>query len=511
MNAKAGALVLLLVLIGLCLLLLKSGPEAPSTPRPQPAGGRSGTAESTLLFYCAAGIKPPVEAAVKAYEAEYDVRVQMQYGGSGTLLSNLQVAAGDLYLAADASYIAIARSKGLVAEALDAAYLKGGIAVAKGNPKGITGLADLLRDDVSFALANPDAASVGKFTRKVLTEHGQWDAISKAAFVYKPTVTEVANDIKLGTLDAGIIWDATAAQYPEIDFVATPEFDAHRKTVTVGILTSSKQPTRALHFARYLTARDRGLTHFAAHQYPTIAGDVWADIPEILLFSGAMLRPAIQDAITAFEQREGCRITPVYNGCGVLVSQMKVGGENPDAYFSCDITFMDMVEDRFESSVVVSSNEMVILVLKGNPKQIKGVADLARPGLRLGLSHPEKSALGALTKNMLETAGVYADILAAGNLALDSPTGDFLVNQLRAESLDAVIVYRSNALAGPTTLSECDLIPITGVNAMAHQPYAVARDSGHQQLMQRFLEGVTQESGKKTFLSYGFGWELGRQ
>ena len=35
----------------------------------------------TLVMYCAAGIKAPVEEIAKAYEAEYGVQIQLEYGG----------------------------------------------------------------------------------------------------------------------------------------------------------------------------------------------------------------------------------------------------------------------------------------------------------------------------------------------------------------------------------------------------------------------------------------------
>ena len=55
----------------------------------------------------------------RRYEEAYGVKVMLQYGGSGTLLNNLQLAdKGDLYLAADHSYTDIARGKGLIAEEL---------------------------------------------------------------------------------------------------------------------------------------------------------------------------------------------------------------------------------------------------------------------------------------------------------------------------------------------------------------------------------------------------------
>ena len=74
-------------------------------------------ASGQLLFYCAAGLKSAVQPLVEEYTRRYDADVQVQFAGSGTLLSNLQVAQlGDLYLAGDSSYLEIAREKGAVDE-----------------------------------------------------------------------------------------------------------------------------------------------------------------------------------------------------------------------------------------------------------------------------------------------------------------------------------------------------------------------------------------------------------
>src|SRR5439155_8799276 len=44
-------------------------------------------AEEPMLVYCAAGLRQPVEAAVTSYGG----RVQVQFGGSNTLLANAEV------------------------------------------------------------------------------------------------------------------------------------------------------------------------------------------------------------------------------------------------------------------------------------------------------------------------------------------------------------------------------------------------------------------------------------
>ena len=78
---------------------------------------------------------------------------------------------------------------------------------------------------------HPEAASIGKFTKKVLDQHGLWEGFEPT--VLFPTVNEIANAAKLGTIDAGIVWDAIAAQYSELDFVALPEFDAEVGSINV--------------------------------------------------------------------------------------------------------------------------------------------------------------------------------------------------------------------------------------------------------------------------------------
>lgn len=231
-----------------------------------------------LLVYCAAGSKPPVEEAANAFSEEFGVTVQLNYGGSGTLLSNLKVTnQGDIYIAADSSYTDLAREAGIVQKALPVAKQTPVIAVPKGNPKGVSGIADLLEQDLRIAFANPDAASIGRTTKKLLEQQGTWAAVNELISkhgVFKPTVTYVASDVKLGTVDAGIIWDANAAQFPELEIIPIEGSDAFTQNVTIGILKNSKQPTLALEFAHYLSAPEKGIPIFEKHGFEKLVVDV---------------------------------------------------------------------------------------------------------------------------------------------------------------------------------------------------------------------------------------------
>lgn len=457
-----------------------------------------------LLVYCAAGLKEPVLAAAAEYKQKYGVEIQFNFGGSQTILAQAEVGkTGDLYLPADESYLALARQKNLIDEVLPLATMRPVLGVKKGNPKNLTSLADVLRAGVTMSQVNPDAAAIGKVVRDVFRKRGQWDAIEKRMKVEKETVNNVAVDIAVGTVDCGFVWDAIVSQMSDkLEAIQLPEFRGVAAGISVSVLKSCQRPSEALRFARYLAARDKGLPLFKKDGFAPVDGDVWAEEPQIHLYSGAMLRAAIDPTVDEFERREGVQVIRHYNGCGILVSEMQADPKRPDAYFACDISFMDKVNNLFANPLNVASNQVVILVARNNPQNIKSLADLGRPGLRLGVGREEQAALGALTKELLVRAGCYDAVRR--NVVVESATADALVNQFIKDSLDAVVVYRSNAEGARDRLDIVHLPP----DARATQPFAVSKQSNHKYLMGRLLDALKSPASRRRFEDVGFVWLL---
>lgn len=466
--------------------------------------GHASSGQSPLMIYCAASNRAVMEDIRKAYEEETGRRVQVQYGSSQTLLSSLEVSRnGDLYLPADDSFLTVADDKNLIAEVLSIATMHAVVVVPKGNPKQITRFEDLLRDDVRTVQASPDSAAVGKLTRELLSQSGLWEKLHAATEGYRSTVTDVANDLLVGAADAGIVYDAVLSTYPDLTAVELPELAAATSQVSVGVLDFSTQPTAALHFARYITAADRGLERYQHYGFRTSPGDHWAETPELTLFAGSMLRPAIEETIDKFERREGVHVSRNYNGCGILVAQMK-SGQHPDAYFACDTEFMRQMGDLFPNSVDVSQNELVILVQKGNPHNIKSLKDLTRPGLRVGIGHENQCAMGWITQNTFREGGLQTEVMA--NVTVQTPTGDMLVNQMRSGSLDAAVAYLSNAAGSGDFL---DAVQILGIScSTAIQPWGIATDSRYPQTMARLFTALASAESQTVFAAEGFRWNL---
>lgn len=472
-----------LLLGGLCVALMVRMNRGPASATRHEA--------STLTVWCASGIKGPIEELSLAYERAYHTRIQLRYGGSGALLGGIEASReGDLLIAADSSYLADLRKKKLAAESIPLAGMRPALAVAKRNPKNIRGWRDLLdRSDVKLGLCHPETAAIGRTIHDIAQKRGDWTDLTKRATVQKPTVTELSADVIAGALDAAFLWDQMASASPALDVVPCPELDGLSATVPAIVLTSCADPASALHFARWLASPEHGAPVFRSHHFHAEGGDAWEESPEMTLFSGSVNRPAIERILENFCTREGARVKTVYNGCGVLCATMRAADKNsaglPDAYYACDICFVPPVADLFSEAIRVTETDIVIAVPAENPHQIRTLSDLAKPGLRLGVCDVKQSALGFLTERLLDRAAL---LNAVGERVVSRvPTGDLLVNQLRAGSLDAAIVYKSNL----ATLNGV-IVPvlIDHPAAKAIQPYAVGDKSRHRQLASRLLEAV---------------------
>jgi len=258
----AASVVVVAVLIG---LLMFREPSPPSS-----SGAPATSSPATLLLYCAAGLQPPVNELMSAYEASHHVHIELQVAGSGSLLSQIVIGGGDVFLAADRLYLDQASQKHLSPLIVPIAYQFPVILVFKGNPKHITGLNDLLNPDVRLSLADPQRAAIGRVVSGLLEKDDRWEALWKKAVTHRATVNEVGTDVKLVGADAGIVWNTTAAQLPDLQVVHVPEFDRSKNEIAVGLLSSSKDPQLAQDFIHYLSDPDQGLRVFARYGYEVV-------------------------------------------------------------------------------------------------------------------------------------------------------------------------------------------------------------------------------------------------
>jgi len=479
-----------------------------------------------LLMYAAAGLRQPAEKIATQYEEEYGIAVELQFGGSNTLLNQLQVNkfdTSDLLLVADDFYTDKAFSLGLAAEVLPIATQRPVIAVRKDSALKIEAIDDLLEASVRVSMPDPDQAACGKAVKEALdgiaianeTLWSKFSAHVTANGVFKPTVNDVATDVALGAVDAGIVWDSTiamSANRDQLKAIPLDVFNSKSETVSLAILTSSTQPTSALRFGRYLAASDRGLRVFEESGMRALEGDAWHETPELTFFCGAVNRRAAEQVVDEFQQREGVVVNTVYDGCGTLTSRMKTidrqqtGLGFPDIYLACDRYYFDNVQEWFQEDVDVSDMEIVLTVPKGSEK-VRSLADLTKPGVRVAIGRPDQCALGALTRQLLQQAELYESLMSkqsqSAELVVEKPSSALIVPDVVTGHVDVGVAYLTDVLAGG---DQVEVIHIDTPHNVAIQPFSIARTSGQKQLARRFFTHLAKS--REAFESLGFHFRI---
>ncbi|MFH0919754.1 MAG: substrate-binding domain-containing protein [Fibrobacterota bacterium] len=205
-----------IVLSSLGAVLMVAAPAAPISPA-EPS--------QSIFVYCAAGMRKPVEELSKEFESRKGVRVELTYDGSNKLLGQIKLTRkGDVYIAGDADYIDMARKESLAGETRTLCWFVPVIMVKKGNPLKIRTLADLTRPGVRLGQGDDRAAAVGRLMPKILALN-KVDSVAwaKNVLLVTPTVNELGLAVKLGTLDATVVWTAIANNYTAVaDTVMIP-------------------------------------------------------------------------------------------------------------------------------------------------------------------------------------------------------------------------------------------------------------------------------------------------
>jgi ABC-type molybdate transport system substrate-binding protein len=144
------------------------------------------------------------------------------------------------------------------------------IMVAKGNPKAIAGIDNLVRSDVRTSLPNPVNEGIMQFyARKVLERHGLWPAIANGKDCVSCQTTErnwftavhhreTPERIRDNKSDAGIVWKTEVMeaqrQGAAVEAVALPPVDSLRDEVSyaVGALQNSRHKENAESYLAFL-------------------------------------------------------------------------------------------------------------------------------------------------------------------------------------------------------------------------------------------------------------------
>jgi molybdate transport system substrate-binding protein len=253
----------------------------------------------SLLMYAGAASKPPTEEAVRVFEERTGIRVEVVFGGSGKVLSQMKlVQEGDLYFPGSSDFMEKAKQDGDVIAETEAiiTYLVPAINVQKGNPQNIQTLHDLTRPGLKVAIADPEAVCVGLYAVEIIEQN--LSAEEKAAFRanllnYTESCEKTATAVALKQVDAVIGWSVFENWNP--DTIETVPLDASQIPrvgyIPIAVASYTKNRAAAQQFIDFLMSEE-GQSIFAAYGYFATPEDAMAFIGEEKPVGGEYELPA---------------------------------------------------------------------------------------------------------------------------------------------------------------------------------------------------------------------------
>jgi molybdate transport system substrate-binding protein len=240
----------------------------------------------------------------------------------------------------------------------------------------------------------------------------------------------------------------------------------------------------------------------------------------ILCYVGPNMRDSMTELGRVYEARTGAKVIVESDEVRSLIG--RIGTSRTGDIFVTHDPFLAMLAAKgivIRDAWTVASVRPMIAVPKGNPRSIMGLQDLARPGLRVGLTDLVNSISGQIITLMLEKAGITQKVKA--NVVKQTLVGRDIADVLIAGQIDACIVWNVVIFSRQDKIEAVDIRPEwrpkAGVDAVVNSPtlgrleldyvrvtIATLGHSNAAAEANAFAEFVASPQGKAVFAKNGF-------
>ena len=227
--------------------------------------------QRTIMAFCGSASKPAMEDAAKTFQEKTGIKVELNFGGSGNMLSQMKMSKqGDLYIPGSPDYMAMAERDGVVypETVKKIAYLVPAIDVQKGNPKNIRSLDDLAREGISVGICAPESCCVGLYAVEILEYNNMTDKVKPNIVVHAESCSKTAALVVMDKVDAIIGWRVFSKWTPDDTDVVylKPDQLPRIAYIPAAISTYTKDRESAQKFIDFLASED-GQEIFAKWEY----------------------------------------------------------------------------------------------------------------------------------------------------------------------------------------------------------------------------------------------------
>lgn len=225
---------------------------------------------------------------------------------------------------------------------------------------------------------------------------------------------------------------------------------------------------------------------------------------KILLCSGAGLIKPMNEIVKKFEEKTGATIDAHYGGSGELFGVLSTVGCDVfipgDIYFTKNAIAKDLIIE--DSVKIISKHVPVIVTQVGNPKNIKSVKDLQKPGLKIVLGDFKANAIGKVSKKIFKNLNVLDGVKK--NVVAYAGTVNQLLIYMTMNQADAAIIWE-DMVSWAKSKGKLEIIPIPkNENLIKTIPNGIGVMTKNKKLAKAFNDFIVNEESNKIWSKWGF-------
>jgi molybdate transport system substrate-binding protein len=170
------------------------------------------TKTNELTISAAASLKEPLEDISKQYEKQTSIRVNLNFGSSGSLQKQIEEGAPvDLFISAGKSQVDSLIKKQLADKNTYIELLTNSLVLIVSNNynKNITSMDLLKNKSIKLAIGETATVPVGQYSKEFLQKTNLWNSFLDK-IIYARDVKSVLNYVENGEAEAGIIYSSDA-------------------------------------------------------------------------------------------------------------------------------------------------------------------------------------------------------------------------------------------------------------------------------------------------------------
>ena len=238
---------------------------------------------------------------------------------------------------------------------------------------------------------------------------------------------------------------------------------------------------------------------------------------------------AMDDVIAAFRKtRPATSVGLITLPPGLLLDAILKGGwiyeqtnypGLPDVYASVNLGHLKQLKAKglMQSHMIYMHNELQLMVAKGNPKSIKGIADLARQDVRTSMPNPvNEGIMQFYGRKVLEHNGLWPTIAANKEcIACQTTERNWFTavhhretpDRIKSGLSDTGFVWRTEVLAAQRSGASIEGITLPVKDSMRDEvSYAIGAltNSPRQPLALAYLSFLATDDAQETYAKYGF-------